>query len=128
MRVFTLASGGKAVTGEIIFQWPSSKSKFVFLMAICVSSPTLQLVPIRMSYFAFRILLHAKEPVVLLDASRIFPVGKNLALNTLKNRESLLCINLQYCLARRAMLNFWSSLNPNPPLPFGWHNFSHLSQ
>ena len=54
-------------------------------------------------------------------------LGKNLDLNTLKNKEFVLCSNLHVYLAKRASLNKDNSLNPMPPSDFGSHIFSYFT-
>ena len=51
------------------------------------------------------------------------PLGKYFAFGTVPHKESGLSINLHACIARRAKLKQWMSLNPIPPLHFGAHNF-----
>ena len=81
-----------------------------------------------MTSLASRMLCHAYDPTILNPLSRTEQFGKNLALKTLYNMESMLCTRRHTCLPRSARLKFSKSLNPNPPWLFGWQNFFQAIQ
>ena len=56
------------------------------------------------------------------------PFGKNFSLKNLWNKEDWFSASRHTCFASIASLNFWSSLKPNPPKLFDWHNDFHFDQ
>ena len=90
-------------------------------------SPTRRSPPWDLTFLAFKMLLHAYEPKFFF-ASKIEPLGKYFALNTLQKREFVSCINHHTCFASIASLNLHKSLKPISPSLFGLHRTSHFLQ
>ena len=73
-------------------------------------------------------LLQAYEPPLESLASIIEELGKNQALNTLQNRDDLLCKRRQACFANKESLYRAKSRNPIPPTILDFVNSSHFTQ
>lgn len=103
----------------------SHLSSHFFIFALL---PSRHLIPYLTRSLVARILLHMKDALPLIYASKILPCLKYFSFKTMATRKCSPVINLHSCFASIALLKFSRSLKPIPSLFLAIPNLLQLNQ